>query len=195
MKKLLTLILTVFMCVGMVLTAGCGSQSTASTGSGSGEAPDLQAVKDRGVLKVGIKVDVPKFGFKDPNTGETSGMEIDLAHRMAKEILGDIPAVKIEGEMLDLARHIIETKTGAFAPADFEDHYEEAVIELVKAKIAGRKPKRLPKRKDTNVTDLMAALRKSAGLGDEGKPAKKTAARRSTSAENQSKRPPGRKAG
>ena len=126
-------------------------------------------------------------------------LNFDYEVRSAKEILGDIPAVKIEGEMLDLARHIIETKTGAFDPADFEDHYEEAVIELVKAKIAGRKPKRLPKRKDTNVTDLMAALRKSAGLGDDGKtaakPTKKTAARRSTSAENQSKRPPGRKAG
>ena len=122
-------------------------------------------------------------------------LNFDYEVRSAKEILGDIPAVKIEGEMLDLARHIIQTKTGAFDPADFEDHYEEAVIELVKAKIAGRKPKRLPKRKDTNVTDLMAALRKSAGLGDEGKPAKKTAARRSTSAQSQSKRPPGRKAG
>ncbi len=87
MKKFMMLLLTVFLCAGMALVAGCGAEPTAS--SGSGEAPDLKAVRDRGVLKVGIKVDVPKFGFKDPNTGEISGMEIDLAHRMAKEILGD----------------------------------------------------------------------------------------------------------
>lgn len=55
----------------------------------------FKAVRDRGVLKVGIKVDVPKFGFKDPNTGEISGMEIDLAHRMAKETLGDASKVGI----------------------------------------------------------------------------------------------------
>lgn len=96
MKKLLTLILTVLMCAGMVLAAGCGSESAASSGAGSGEAPDLKAIRDRGVLRVGIKVDVPKFGFKDPNTGETSGMEIDLAHRMAKEILGDESKVEFE---------------------------------------------------------------------------------------------------
>ena len=94
MKKFMMLLLTVFLCAGMALVAGCGAEPTAS--SGSGEAPDLKAVRDRGVLKVGIKVDVPKFGFKDPNTGEISGMEIDLAHRMAKEILGDASKVEFE---------------------------------------------------------------------------------------------------
>lgn len=91
-------------------------------------------------------------------------LNFDYEVRPEKEILGGISAVKIEGEMLDLARHIIETKTGEFDPAEFEDHYEEAVIELIKAKIAGRKPKRLPKRKASNVTDLMEALRRSAGV-------------------------------
>lgn len=125
-------------------------------------------------------------------------LNFDYEVRSAKDILGDISAVKIDGEMLDLARHIIETKTGEFDPAGFEDHYEEAVIELIKAKIAGRKPKRLPKRKESNVTDLMAALRKSAGMKEDSKaatkPAKKTAARGAAAKHSQSKRPPGRKA-
>ena len=126
-------------------------------------------------------------------------LNFDYEVRSAKEILGDISAVKIDGEMLDLARHIIETKTGEFDPAGFEDHYEEAVIELVKAKIAGRKPKRLPKRKESNVTDLMAALRKSAGMTEDSKastkPVKKTTARGAAAKQSQSKQPPGRKAG
>ena len=41
-------------------------------------------------------MDVPKFGFKDPSTGEVSGLEIDLAHRLAKEILGDESKVEFE---------------------------------------------------------------------------------------------------
>lgn len=81
------------MCLSLLLAAGCGGASSPTEGSG---IADVQAVKDRGVLKVGIKVDVPKFGFKDPSTGEVSGLEIDLAHRLAKEILGDESKVEFE---------------------------------------------------------------------------------------------------
>ncbi len=42
--------------------------------------------------------------------------------------------------MLELATHILETKKGKFDPAKFEDRYETALKELVKAKHAGRKP-------------------------------------------------------
>jgi DNA end-binding protein Ku len=66
--------------------------------------------------------------------------------------------------MLELANHIIETKMGKFDPASFDDRYEEALVELVKAKIEG---KPLPKKKpapEEKVVDLMQALRESAGL-------------------------------
>jgi putative glutamine transport system substrate-binding protein len=53
------------------------------------EAADIQKIKDRGVLKVGVKVDVPKFGYKDPKTGITEGLDIDIAKAIAKNILGD----------------------------------------------------------------------------------------------------------
>ncbi|MBA3042747.1 MAG: Ku protein [Alphaproteobacteria bacterium] len=122
-------------------------------------------------------------------------LNFDYEVRPAKDTFGGISAVKIEGEMLELAQHIIETKQGEFDPAEFEDRYEEAVIELVKAKIAGRKPKRLPKRKASNVTDLMEALRKSAGVGgkDEGK--RKAPAKRASTAGAKAKSAPKRKAG
>jgi len=75
-----------------------------------------------------------------------------------------MPRIKVEGEMLDLAKHIIGTKKGTFDPAAFEDRYEAALAELVKAKLEGRS---LPKPKKVAVSkpnDLLAALRQSAGL-------------------------------
>jgi DNA end-binding protein Ku len=96
-------------------------------------------------------------------------LNYDYEVRDPGEIFGDIPKVKIDPEMLDLARHIIETKMGSYDPSAFEDRYEEALAELVRAKIAGRKPKKLPKRKAENVTSLLDALRKSAGTAAKGK--------------------------
>ena len=98
-------------------------------------------------------------------------LNYDYEVRDPGESFGDIPKVKIDPEMLDLARHIIETKMGSFDPSAFEDRYEEALAELVRAKIAGRKPKKLPKRKAENVTSLLDALRKSAGTKGKAKQA------------------------
>ena len=56
--------------------------------------------------------------------------------------------------MLELAKHIIETKRGKFDPAGFDDRYEEALAELVKAKIEGRKieARKPPKREQGRST-------------------------------------------
>ena len=48
---------------------------------------DTQAIIDRGVLRVGVKNAVPGFGLQDTLTGEYSGMEIDIATKLA-EYLG-----------------------------------------------------------------------------------------------------------
>lgn len=118
-------------------------------------------------------------------------LNFDYEVRDPAESFGDIPKLKIDPEMLDLARHIIETKMGEFDPAAFEDRYEAAVAELVRAKIAGRKPKKLPKRKAENVTSLMDALRKSAGASTERKSGSKkqrTKARKSPAPETRQKK-------
>jgi aspartate/glutamate/glutamine transport system substrate-binding protein len=47
---------------------------------------DVQAIKDAGALRVGVKSDVPNFGLQDAATGEFSGMEIDLAYILAERI-------------------------------------------------------------------------------------------------------------
>ena len=63
------------------------------------------------------------------------------------------------------AEQKIATKQGKFDPSAFDDRYEAALAELVKAKLAG-KPLPKPKTpKTTKVVDLMAALRESAGGG------------------------------
>ncbi|TBF31532.1 non-homologous end joining protein Ku [Rhizobium ruizarguesonis] len=106
-----------------------------------------------------------------------STLNYDYEVRSSEKAFEEMPKLKIEGEMLDLAKHIISTKKGEFDPATFDDRYEAALADLVKAKLEG---KSLPKPKKVQVSkpnDLLAALRESAGMmkaGDD-KP-KRTAA-------------------
>lgn len=106
-------------------------------------------------------------------------LNFDYEVQPAEKAFADIPDMKIKREMLDLAKHIIATKAGAFDPAAFDDRYDAALAELVKAKIEGREIRK-PKRKAAGkVVDLMEALRQSAAAGKAatGKPAR-TAPRR-----------------
>ena len=74
----------------------------------------------------------------------------------------DIPDTKVPADMLKLATHILETKKGHFDPSQFEDRYENALIELIKAKRAGKEPPHAPEARPSNVINLMDALRRSA---------------------------------
>ncbi|NLS16580.1 Ku protein [Rhizobium sp. P40RR-XXII] len=96
-------------------------------------------------------------------------LNFDYEVRSAREAFEDVPDMKIKGEMLDLAKHIIATKEGSFDASEFDDRYEAALTELVKAKIEGKAiPQRKPA-KVAKVTDLMEALRQSAGADGGGK--------------------------
>lgn len=110
-------------------------------------------------------------------------LKFDYEVKSAEEAFEDLPEVKIGGEMLKLARHIIDTKAGAFDPRAFDDRYDRALAELVKAKQEGREIKAPKRPKETKVVDLMEALRQSAGTGGRKatkKTAKKKAARKTT---------------
>ncbi|MDX0980037.1 Ku protein [Sinorhizobium medicae] len=103
-------------------------------------------------------------------------LNFDYEVRSSAKAFEDMPDLKIEGEMLELAEHIIGTKKGSFDASTFDDRYEAAVAELVKAKIEGRS---LPKRKApvaSKPSDLLQALRESAGLGAKEAQPKRTAA-------------------
>lgn len=108
-------------------------------------------------------------------------LNFDYEVRPAEKIFDGIADHKVEGEMLDLAKYIIKSKTGTFNPREFDDRYEAALAELVKAKIAGREIKAPKPPKETKVVDLMEALRKSAGAPDEAAPGTKTKARKKAS--------------
>jgi DNA end-binding protein Ku len=100
----------------------------------------------------------------------------DYEVRPASEAFDDIPKLKIQREMLDLAGHIIATKKGHFDPETFDDRYEAALAELVKAKTEGRKIRKLKPLKETKPSDLLDALRRSAN--DDSKPAERTPSRK-----------------
>ncbi|MBP2234456.1 DNA end-binding protein Ku [Sinorhizobium kostiense] len=91
-------------------------------------------------------------------------LNFDYEVRSAEEAFKDIPEIKIEGEMLDLAKHIIGMKRGTFSADEFDDRYEAALAELIKAKLEGKTlPKRAPPKVSTP-NELLEALRQSAGV-------------------------------
>ena len=82
--------------------------------------------------------------------------------RSEKEYFDDIQAVKVTKDMLDLAKHIVERKSGAFEPEKFEDHYESALIDLINRKRSGiRTPAKAAPKTTGNVINLMDALKRS----------------------------------
>lgn len=105
MKKKLALFLAGIMAAAMI--TGCGDTASSSTSKeptvpsvSTPEAstpedtgatdPDVQAIIDRGVLRVGVKNAVPGFGLQDTLTGEYTGLEIDIARKIAEYLGVDI---------------------------------------------------------------------------------------------------------
>jgi DNA end-binding protein Ku len=106
-------------------------------------------------------------------------LNFDYEVRSARDAFRDVPDMKIKGEMLELAQHIIDTKAGTFDPSEFDDRYEAALADLVKAKMEGKKIVPRKPAAAGKVIDLMAALRESAGVtkaASRKAPAKKSAA-------------------
>ena len=109
-------------------------------------------------------------------------LNFDYQVRSPAKAFADIPKIEIEGEMLNLAEHIIDTKLGDFDPTTFDDRYDAALAELVQAKLEGRPPPRRKEAPREKVVDLMAALRESAKAAKGRKaPAKEKAPRRKAS--------------
>lgn len=117
--RLKKIALGLLLCTSFVFV-GCGSADKADDtesgknveasgdSSSSDVSADVQKIINDGILKVGVKVDVPKFGYKDPATNEVDGLEVDIARAIAKEILGDESKIetqavtaKTRGPLLD----------------------------------------------------------------------------------------------
>ena len=94
----------------------------------------------------------------------------DAEVRKPDEIFGGISDKAADPAMISIAEKIIEQQEGPFDPSQFVDRYEEALKALIEEKKKGHKPARVAEPDDTNVVDLMSALR--ASLSAKDKPAK-----------------------
>lgn len=85
-------------------------------------------------------------------------------------VFDPIEDVDVPEDMLDLATHIISRKKGHFDPAEYEDRYEKALVEMLRAKGQG-KPVRAPEQapRPSNVVNLMDALKRSIEAEKDGK--------------------------
>jgi DNA end-binding protein Ku len=98
----------------------------------------------------------------------------DAEVRKPGEIFDAISDAKPDAAMISIAEKIIEQQEGPFDPSKFVDRYEEALKALIEAKKKGHKPAKVAEPEDTNVVDLMSALRASLA-GKEKTPAKPAA--------------------
>ena len=113
--------------------------------------------------------------------------------RKPEQFFDEIKDVKADKAMVEIASRIIEQQEGDFEPEEFRDRYEDALRELIKAKQKGEGVKEAHEPEDTNVVDLMEALRASlqrSGTSERRKPApaKKTAAKKAA-AKGKDKKP------
>ncbi|MFN3559804.1 MAG: Ku protein [Brevundimonas sp.] len=108
--------------------------------------------------------------------------------REAGDYFDDIPTVKADADMVEIATRIIGQKEADFDPTTFKDGYDDALRAMIKTKTKGGKGTvEAAEPEDTNVIDLMAALRNS--LKGSSSPAKKAPAAKTTAA----KKPAARK--
>lgn len=100
--------------------------------------------------------------------------------------------IEIRKQEMDMAESYIDTLSGDFEPDEYTDHYREALLEVVQAKIDGAEitePEEAAASAEGKVVDLMEALRRSVedakegragGPGGARKPAKKTTAKKTS---------------
>jgi DNA end-binding protein Ku len=117
------------------------------------------------------------------------GVSLHYANEVNQEsgYFEEIPDIDIPGEMLDLAKHIIKKMTGKFDPGEFEDRYENALIELIRSKQKGTPIKPQPTHRQANVINLMDALRRSVDAEKGAAPAKKSSSTTSSKAKGKTR--------
>jgi len=101
--------------------------------------------------------------------------------RSAEALFKEIATVKVDKEALDLAKELVERKSGKFEPGQFKDEYTEAVWELIHAKLENRAPEIVTEEPGgAKIINIMDALKKSVKQG-KGTAAKATGKKASSS--------------
>ncbi len=153
MKKSVLLLLVLTLVFSAFALVGCGSEEPAATETETETETEtteplpagVQAIKDAGELRVGVKADVPNFGLQDAATGKFEGMEIDLAYALAERIGLTADDVKFEavtaktrGPLLDNGQIDVVIATFTIKPERLEQwnfsdpYYQDEVGLLVK---------------------------------------------------------------
>jgi DNA end-binding protein Ku len=83
----------------------------------------------------------------------------------AQPLFEGVKTVKLDPEMVTLATQLVERQSEPYDPADLEDRYETRLRAMLDAKIKGEglQEEAEPAVNESNVIDLMAALRRSLG--------------------------------
>jgi DNA end-binding protein Ku len=111
--------------------------------------------------------------------------------RNSAEYFDDVQDVKITKDMLELAKHIVDQKSGHFDPSKFEDHYEDALQDLLNRKQKGQPIARVQTRSTGNVVNLMDALRASLKGGASREPSSERTSKKTQKAKPTTKRKTG----
>jgi DNA end-binding protein Ku len=124
-----------------------------------------EAIKKEGMVALGKVVFTSREHViaLEPRGKGLMGVTLRYPYEVRKEkvYFDDIPDEKIPKDMLDLAGHIVESKAGHFDPKEFEDQYESALKDLIRQKQSGKPIERPQEPKQSNIVNLMDALRQS----------------------------------
>ena len=145
-----------------------------------------EAIRKQGMVALGRVVFTSREHVMalEPRGKGLLGVTLRYPYEIRKEeqYFDEVEDEKIPKDMLELATHIVETKSGHFNPDKFEDHYENALKELLKKKRAGEKIEAPKEREPAKVINLMDALRRSVSAeragGARRKPSRSSAQRR-----------------
>jgi DNA end-binding protein Ku len=124
-----------------------------------------EAIRKEGMVALGRVVFTSRAHViaLEPRGKGLLGITLRYSYEVRKEdeYFDDIEDEKVPKDMMELASHIVETKSGHFMPEEFEDHNEDALKELLKKKQSGKPIERPERREPAKVISLMDALRRS----------------------------------
>ena len=96
-SRILVVLAVLSMAIGLM--TGCGNKKSEKSDNQS----SVEQIKKNGKIKVGVFSDKPPFGYVDKN-GKNQGYDVVLAHRLAKDLLGD--ENKVEFVLVEAASRV-----------------------------------------------------------------------------------------
>ena len=154
-----------------------------------------EAIKQEGMVALGRVVFTSRehvIALKPRGKGLV-GITLRYPYEVRKEddYFDDVPDEKVTKDMLQLAKHIVDSKTEHLKPDKFEDRYEEALKDLLKKKQHGERIEAPKTREPSKVINLMDALRRSA-KGEAGASTRRGASSRHSGAHHRASKKAGR---